>query len=249
MCCLAMAALLSCQNRPAQKTLTLMSYNVGVFSKYQDNSMPGVARLIQETGASLVGMCELDSCNTRNNTYQVKDLADMLNWSCLFSRSIPYREGAYGNGIVSAKPVLQQFCLPLPKADGGEARSMAVVETEDCVFAVTHLDHRSEAAALLQLQEINSWMAEHYSACPKPVFLCGDFNVYPDSKVIALAKTVWNQLSGEDFTFPSQGASCCIDYVFAFKDAAPVEVVSSYPITEGTADLSDHLPLLVTVKF
>ena len=35
----------------------------------------------------------------------------------------------------------------------------------------------------------------------------------------------------------------------AYKDAAPVEVVSSEVLTEGTATLSDHFPVKVVVKF
>ena len=49
--CLFVATLLSCQKEP--KTLTVMSYNVGVFSKYQENSMPGIAQLIRESGAEV----------------------------------------------------------------------------------------------------------------------------------------------------------------------------------------------------
>ena len=247
--CLLAAALVSCQNNAGQKTLTVMSYNVGVFSKYQTNSMPGIAQLIRESGAALVGMSELDSCNTRHNAYQVKDLGEMLEWDYLFSRAIPYRGGAYGDGIVSAKPMLAKFCIPLSQGDGAEARSLCVVETEDCVFGATHLDHVSNAAALQQMKEVNEWFAANYAGCKKPVFLCGDLNVYPDSEVIALAQTAWTLISGTNVTFPSRNPNRCIDYIFAFQDAAPVEVVSTRVITEGTADLSDHLPLLVTVKF
>ncbi|MCR4844654.1 MAG: hypothetical protein K5843_06680 [Bacteroidales bacterium] len=39
------------------------------------------------------------------------------------------------------------------------------------------------------------------------------------------------------------------DCVFAYKPAAPVEVVSTQVITEGTSDLSDHLPLVVKVRY
>lgn len=248
--CLLLAALLSCKGpKASQHSLTLMTYNVGVFSKYQESSMPGIAQLIRESGATLVGMNELDSCNTRNNAYQVKDLAQMLDWSYLFARAIPYRGGAYGDGIVSEKPILASHRIALSKGDGAEARCAAVVETQDCVFAATHLDHRSEAAALQQMQEINAWFQRHYAGCKKPVFLCGDFNVYPDSEVISLAQASWDLLSGTGNSFSSHNPSVCIDYIFAFKYAAPVQVLSSRVITEGTRDLSDHLPVVVTVKY
>lgn len=247
--CLAFGALLSCESRKAPQMVTLMSYNVGVFSKYQDNSMPGIAQLIRETGASFVGMSELDSCNTRHNSFQAKDLADMLEWDYAFARAIAYREGAYGDGVVCSKPALKKVSVPLSQAGGAEARAICVVETEDCVFAATHLDHRSNEAALVQMQEVNDWFTAHYAGSAKPVFLVGDFNVFPESEVIALAETSWTLLSGTALTFPSRHPNRCIDYIFAFKEAAPVEVVSTQVITEGTADLSDHLPLVVKVRY
>lgn len=246
---LALSTLLACESKRTSKVVTLMSYNVGVFSKYQDNSMPGVAQLIRETGASYVGMSELDSCNTRNNAFQVKNLGEMLEWDYAFARAIAYRGGAYGDGVVCAQPALKKMRVPLSQGEGAEARAICVVETEECVFGATHLDHRSESAALTQMQEVNDWFAANYAGCAKPVFLVGDFNVFPDSEVIALAQEFWTLLSGTALTFPSRNPNRCIDYVFALKDAAPVEVVNTKVITEGTADLSDHLPLVVKVKF
>ena len=76
-----------------------------------------------------------------------------------------------------------------------------------------------------------------------------DFNVFPDSEVISLAQSAWTLLSGTALTFPSRNPNRCIDYVFAYKPAAPVEVVSTQVITEGTSDLSDHLPLVVKVRY
>ena len=67
--------LLSCGKAKEPVTMTLVSYNVGVFSKYEDNTVPQVADLIRGTGASLVALNELDSCNRRHATYQLKELA------------------------------------------------------------------------------------------------------------------------------------------------------------------------------
>lgn len=57
---------------PAFRELRLMTYNVGNFSKYRDDSLPEVARLIRECDASLVSLNELDSCNRRHNTFQLQ---------------------------------------------------------------------------------------------------------------------------------------------------------------------------------
>ena len=59
----------------------------------------------------------------------------------------------------------------------------------------------------------------------------------------------WTQLSGQDFTYSTTNPRKCIDYVFAWKSAAPVEVISSEVLTAGTETLSDHFPVKVVVKF
>lgn len=67
------AMLVSCGNggnapkNPGEKadTLRLMTYNVGVFGKYVENSAPMIASMIKEMGANTCALNELDSCNTR----------------------------------------------------------------------------------------------------------------------------------------------------------------------------------------
>jgi endonuclease/exonuclease/phosphatase family metal-dependent hydrolase len=245
---LLMLGLLSCE--PSRHTMTLMTYNVGAFSKYMDNSTEGVAQLILDNGAAFVALNELDSCNRRHGTYQLADLAARLgDWSYQFASAFPYAGGGYGNGVVTSKRVEKGYGILLPKDDGSEQRSVAVVETPDCVFASVHLDHKGHRAALEQMMVVNEWFTTKYAGYSKPVFLCGDFNVTPDSDVIELAERCWIQLSGVDYTHSTTRPRHCIDYVFALKVAAPVQVLESVVLTEGTADLSDHFPVKVTVEY
>ena len=247
--CLVLGGLLSCKG-PQQQTLTLMTYNVGAFSKYMDNSTGEVAKLIAGSGASYVALNELDSCNRRHATYQLADLAaDLGGWSYQFASAFPYAGGGYGNGVVTTDEVIKGYSLLLPKGDGSEQRSVAVVETADCVFASVHLDHKGQTAALEQMAVVNEWFATHYADYAKPVFLCGDFNVTPDSDVIELAERCWIQLSGKGFTHSTTNPRHCIDYIFALKVAVPVKVLESAVLTEGTAELSDHFPVKVTVEY
>ena len=244
-------AIASCGKSHEQRNLTLISYNVGVFSKYVDDSKAGIAALIKDCGASYVGLNELDSCNRRHDSYQVKELAAALGegWNFHYASAFPYNGGSYGNGIVCNRTIKSRYRVVLPKGDGAEQRSLAVVETDECVFSTCHLDHRNKEAALSQMKTINDWMTKVYAGSQKPVFLCGDFNVTPDSDLIALAGTAWTQLSGTEFSFSTRKPSKCIDYIFALKSAAPVQVTDYKVVTEGTADLSDHFPLLVSVMF
>ena len=230
--------------------MTLLSYNVGVFSKYEDNTIPQVADVIRSADASLVALNELDSCNRRHANYQLQDLAGELgDWSFQFASAFPFANGAYGNGVLSRDKVISRYKVHLPKSDGSEPRSIAVVETDRCVFASVHLDYVGENSQRDQVAGLNDWFKSVYGGAKKPVILCGDFNAEPESEAIRLMKEGWTQLSGTDFTYSTKTPRKCIDYIFAYKAAAPVEVVSSEVLTTGTETLSDHFPVKVVVKF
>ena len=150
---------------------------------------------------------------------------------------------------MSRDKVISRYKVHLPKSDGSEPRSIAVVETDRCVFASVHLDYVGENSQRDQVAALNDWFKSVYGGAKKPVILCGDFNAEPDSEAIRLMKEGWTQLSGTDFTYSTKNPRKCIDYVFAYKDAAPVEVVSTEVLTAGTETLSDHFPVKVVVKF
>ena len=99
------------------------------------------------------------------------------------------------------------------------------------------------------MDALNDWFKAVYAGAKKPVFLCGDFNAEPDSEAIRLMRQGWTQLSGVDNTYSTKNPRKCIDYVFAYKAAAPVEVLSSEVLTAGTESFSDHFPVKVVVKF
>ena len=247
---LPLLLLLSCGKSKEPATLTLLSYNVGVFSKYEDNTIPQVADVIRSADASLVALNELDSCNRRHANYQLQDLAGELGgWSFQFASAFPFANGAYGNGVVSRDKVISRYKVHLPKSDGSEPRSIAVVETDRCVFASVHLDYVGDNSQRDQVAALNDWFKSVYGGAKKPVILCGDFNAEPDSEAIRLMKEGWTQLSGTDFTYSTTNPRKCIDYIFAYNAAAPVELISTEVLTAGTETLSDHFPVKVVVKF
>ena len=56
----------------------LVAYNVGVFSKYRDDSTRDIAAMMLELDADAVAVSELDSCNRRNPVYQLEAFAEAL---------------------------------------------------------------------------------------------------------------------------------------------------------------------------
>lgn len=228
------------RHAPALQSLDLVTYNVR-------HGAEGIASVVE--GASLAAIQELDSCNRRSPVFQLEALSKALDGRPFhFARAFPFADGAYGNGVLSKEPIDASFTVALPVAGGAEPRSMAIVETSECVFASVHLDHMSSEARMEQVRFINEWFREHYSGSLKPVFLCGDFNSRPESEVIGLMEENWERLSGTDFTYSSDDPHGCIDYIFAYKDAAPVRVLSASVLTSA-GFLSDHFPVKVTVEF
>lgn len=245
----ALAFLGACQ-KSAPKEAVIVTYNVGVFSKYGENSMGAVSATIKNSGAVIASLNELDSCNRRHATFQLKDFADTLGgWDYHFARAFGYAGGAYGNGVVSKSPILKRWALTLPKGEGSEQRSMAVVETEDMVFGSVHLDHKSENAQIAQVRLIKDWFTANFKDYAKPVIIAGDLNALPRSTTLEALSQAFEILSIEDNTYSTENPRKCIDYILAFKNAKPVKVLSSWVITKGTEEASDHFPLQVKISW
>jgi endonuclease/exonuclease/phosphatase family metal-dependent hydrolase len=232
----------------------IMTYNVGAFSKTEGyNSTNDIAAMIQEAKADAVGIQELDSCNQRHNTYQLANLASKLSWQYYFGRAMAYKNGAYGNGVVVPKTqkVIDRYTIPIPKSEGqnSETRCIAVIETDEYVFASTHIQMHG---AMVQVNVINNWVKK-YDNCGKPVFLVGDFNSYPDSEAIQALEGVWNRLSSHELTAGSAQPNKCIDYIFCYKKGAPVKVIGTHAMTRfhkgDVTKTSDHLPVYADVEF
>ena len=234
-------------------SLRIVQYNIGAFSKEIENSIPLVAARRKELHADAISLNELDSCNARHTNNQVADFAaEMGGWNHRFSRAMPYREGAYGVGVAVPDEVLSHLTVALPKGSGSEPRACCVVETPRYVLASTHLDFRSEEAAVLQAKIINDAVGTLYGNSEKPVFLAGDMNFPPDSKVLAELRKDWTVLSVQENSYPSDGAKTCIDYILGLNNKARIKVVGSgVPVDFEDGDVaiaSDHLPVYLDVE-
>ena len=234
------------------RELTLITYNVGAFGKYTDNSIPEVAAIVRE--ADFVSLNELDSCNRRHDFYQLEALAQEAGGRAFhFAAAFPFAGGAYGNGVLARDGIVKADRIGLPEFTGDEPRSVAVVETRRCVFASTHLDYADPAASLEQARIINDWFSTHYGHSKKPVFLCGDMNAEPGSATLHELETLWECLTPPDPSYPSDEPSACIDYIFHLRDSKPVKVLEAGVLrTYPEIDLSrasDHLPVRAVVRY
>lgn len=243
----------------ASGSFRIMSYNIGSFGKYitsVTDNVKMVAAMIKEVDADAVTLNELDRVNTRHNVNEAALLAETLGgWRWHFGRAMAFRNGAYGNGCVVPKEmkIVEKYTVALPKDSGAEQRSIAVIETDEYVIGAAHLDHTSTAAQLAQVAVVNAWAQGRYAKSSKPVFFCGDMNATPDSETISTLKETWDMLSSSENTFPSRVANSCIDYIFHYKNSAPVKLVGAHTMTrfyKGDVTMaSDHLPIYVDVQF
>lgn len=233
----------------------IMVYNVGVFSKYMDNSTDMVAAMIKEIEADVVALNELDSVNTRHRVNQVALLASALgSWQWRYGRTMAYRDGAYGNGVVipSSTKIVDSYVVSLTRMGDYEPRGLCVVETKDYVIASCHVDHSSDEYAMSQMSEIIKWANSRYKDYEKPVFFCGDMNSVPDSEAISKLKGAFDLISSAEPSVPVTGPTKCIDYIFHYRGSKAVKVIGSNTMTKfangDVTKASDHCPVYVDVK-
>lgn len=240
-------------------TTRLVSYNVGIFSKYTD-SYQMIADMMTEARADLIGISELDSCTVRTmRVFQLQKFTELMGaqWHHSFFRAMAYQGGAYGDGIACREKPIRTFSVALPKGNGAEPRVMVVAEFEQYIFATTHLDHVSSRSQLEQVAQINQAIEREFAASKKPVFLGGDFNARPETATLIALKEKWTVLTPHgpnDFTYSSQKPNSCIDYILLWKgNGAKCEVIGSKIMNSfrkgDIRQASDHIPVMVDVKF
>lgn len=226
--------------------------------------LPLMAQAIKELGAPIVGLNEVrdvtpgveDPCFTP----QAQILADAMGFKYYhFGHAIDIAgKGRYGNGLISKYPFrsVETVMIPdpldrEPEGKHFETRCMikAVIEVPDEVSGevkpltvlVTHMGlNPSEArnavqTAIDQLQP------------GRPTILMGDFNLTPDSEIIAPLfekyKDAAALLPEGTNTFPSDAPIKKIDYIMC---AGPVKFVKA---EVPAVVASDHRPHTATIEF
>jgi endonuclease/exonuclease/phosphatase family metal-dependent hydrolase len=153
----------------------------------------------------------------------------------------------YGNALLSALDVLEWHNILLPRQGDDEQRGLL-----DVVVAaagarthvlVTHLQHDSRTARLLQVDAILDVLA----ATEPPAVLVGDLNALPESTEVQRLTDVlvdaWATAGlGPGYTFSARRPRARIDYVLSSDDLAAVaaEVLVSRA--------SDHRPVVADLQ-
>ncbi len=217
-------------------------------------NLHNIAAVIKQSKADVIALQEVDvntkrSSNPADQIDQAKKLAELLDMEYYFSKSIDYKEGAYGNAILSKYPLSNKRRLDLPAISGGEQRSIALAtvtlpDGKTFDFGATHFDLNTIRVA--QAQFLNDLSGQ----LNKPLFIGGDFNATPESEEMTLLKKEFNFscMGNCQFTIPVVKPTKAIDFI-VYNPLAK----QTYSLLSGIAMTgqyaSDHLPVVAIYQY
>ena len=208
------------------------------------------AKVISLIDPDVIALQELDKFTTWHPHDQLQELADRTGMKPYYCKTIDYRGGDYGIGILSKREPLRTVSGDLP---GTEARKFFLAEFDDYNFIATHLCHLETTNRAQSVEIINAYIAANYASYTKPIFLAGDFNESNmSSEMMVKLKEKWEIISTSSNTFMNTATPKRIDYIVLYKgNKAACEVlgtaVPSYDEI-NVNKVSDHLPVLVDIK-
>lgn len=208
------------------------------------------AKVISLIDPDVIALQELDKFTTWHPHDQLQELADRTGMNPYYCKTIDYRGGDYGIGILSKREPLRTVSGDLP---GTEARKFFLAEFDDYIFIATHLCHLETTNRAQSVEIINAYIAANYASYTKPIFLAGDFNESNmSSEMMVKLKEKWEIISTSSNTFMNTATPKRIDYIVLYKgNKAACEVlgtaVPSYDEI-NVNKVSDHLPVLVDIK-
>lgn len=227
----------------AQQKLRIMSYNLrfGELSTMQD-----IGGYIASQAPDFVALQECDWATERERAPHqhgvkfVNELAQATGMFGLYGKTIDYRGGYYGIGILSKYPIVRSERVLLPNDGVTEQRAMLVADIllpGDGVVTMicTHLEVKSRSLRLKQAKFIDRYVRK----IKHPVFLAGDFNATPDEPAIGFFNKKWQNLTNDELTYSTYKPSIKIDYIYSRRE---VELVGTRVCTE--ARFSDHFPVI-----
>ena len=208
------------------------------------------AKVISLIDPDVIALQELDKFTTWHPHDQLQELADRTGMKPYYCKTIDYRGGDYGIGILCKVAPEKTYAGDLP---GTEARKFFLAEFDDYIFIATHLCHLETTNRAQSVEIINAYIAANYASYTKPIFLAGDFNESNmSSEMMVKLKEKWEIISTSSNTFMNTATPKRIDYIVLYKgNKAACEVlgtaVPSYDEI-NVNKVSDHLPVLVDIK-
>lgn len=212
-------------------------------------SLERIAQVIAAENPDIVALQEVD-CRRRRTRHQDQAhlLAERLGYHCNFVAARQWKQGEYGNALLSRFPSLecQRVALPKPARLPVEARCLMQCRLKvpggELHFWNTHLG----LLATERRQQVKT-MLQHFLQEPdRRLILCGDFNARPRSQEIVGLSLHLNRVVSQR-TFPGFLPVVHLDHVFHSQHLRAVR--SFVPKTLLARRASDHLPLVVDMTW
>lgn len=231
--------------RWSKMKIRVMSFNILHCEVYKQNRIDfdAFANAIRESGADIIGLNEVRGMGSREDyRAQAQILAEKTGFYYYFAKAIDVGgENPYGNALLSRFPVLHAETVMIPdpvlRIGGGfETRCLLKAQLDvpgGLTVLVTHFGlHESEQKNAVQTVIANLEAQK--------LILMGDFNVYPDDKILLPIRERLNDAAAlfrqPLCSFPSDAPDRKIDYIFV----SPAVRLLSADIPAVV--LSDHRP-------
>jgi endonuclease/exonuclease/phosphatase family metal-dependent hydrolase len=271
----AVIASIALAPEPVAQTFRVVSYNIKHGRGMDDRvDLARTASVLQRFEPDIVGLQEVDLGVSRSGSLNeplalgaMVTTKDHRPLHAAFGAFMPLQGGHYGMGILSRYPIERSWSIPLPT--GNEPRvalAARVVPPGHSPITVVnvHFDWvDDDGFRYAQARRL----ADELQKLDTPYILLGDFNDQPESRTVALFRTLadeipkvnagGSQATGKDrFTFSSTEPEMEIDFIFVGpKGAWPT---SAAPVSKKGAPLntarvmdepvaSDHRPVVAEI--
>lgn len=249
------------RKRHEGRLLRMMTYNVHSCIGMDGRLSPQrIARVIADYSPDIIALQELDVGKARTGGVdQAGTIAQDLEMEYHFHPTVHLEEERYGDAVITHLPMRLVKAGMLPGLDHkpqleprGAIWVVIEVEGKEVQFINTHLgllpsERRKQAAALLG----SDWL--QHPECRGPVILAGDFNALPGSTV---CRHFARRLSDAQIalvnhrprrTLFGRYPVARIDHIFV-EPTIEIDYIE-VPQTTLARTASDHLPLIVDVRF
>ena len=188
-----------------------------------------------------------------NGIDEPAELARLTGLHATFAKAVFYAGGQYGVMMLSRQKPVSVRQIPLP---GTEPRVLLLCEFADCWVGTTHLSVSGEQERIDSIAIIRRAVAE--AGRTKPIFLTGDWNSTPESKVLkgigefmsVFSDTACQTFHGRQMDSPDgrplDMSRFCIDYIAVDSVHASEFRVTNTHVVEDRVT-SDHAPIVATV--
>ena len=219
-----------------KKTIRIATYNI-------QHAIPGeekIAAVLRELRAAVVGVQEVDFCNSRSGGRDQPALLAALSGMPYyrFAPAIDFRGGTYGTLILSKYPVLDYETIPLPAGNcEGRAVGHAVLDVSGTRvdFFNTHLSYEQKSLRAAQFDKLAALVAP----CRRYI-VTGDFNTDDFAEFSPVgAPLAVNRQTRRIVSFPGDGSA--IDNILCSAGFAEIEA------GRVEATCSDHHAVFATV--